>query len=182
MKRLLLLSFLCVGSVGAQSFDLPPRVYASPSSSVSSKASVSSGSSVMSASSVPTNSAGHMTSSHASSVSSATFPSVPYSSSSSAMPAFSPTGNRVILYGQIDQGFGYTQQRITGQHQGVPFSIRQSNSGMRSGVMGDSKVGIRAEQDLGGGSRVFIQIEEGFNGSSGARSKERGTHVIGIGG
>ncbi len=148
MKRLLLFSFLCVGSVGAQSFDLPPRKNASLSSSASS----------------------------------ATFPSVPYSSSSSAMPAFSPTGNRVILYGQIDQGFGYTQQRITGQHQGVPFSIKQSNSGMRSGIMGDSKVGIRAEQDLGGGSRVFIQIEDEFNGSSGMRSKERGTHVIGIGG
>ena len=174
MRKLLLLSFLCVGTVGAQSFDLPPRIHASPSSSMSSSTSVSSV--------VPITSIGQTTGAYSSSVSSATFPSVPYSSSSSAMPAFSPTGNRVILYGQIDQGFGYTQQRITGQHQGVPFSIKQSNSGMRSGVMGDSKVGIRAEQDLGGGSRVFIQIEDEFNGSSGMRSKERGTHVIGIGG
>ena len=93
-----------------------------------------------------------------------------------------PADGGVILYGRVDQGYGYTQQRISGSHQGVPFSIKRSDAGVRSGVMNDAKVGIRAEQSLGGGNKVFIQIEENFNGATGTPLKERGTTVIGIGG
>lgn len=110
---------------------------------------------------------------------------VPIPSNSTApasRPNFVPADGGVILYGQVDQGWGYTRQSTTGEHQGVPFSIKQSNSGMRSGAKGDSKVGIRAEQSIGGGNKVFIQIEEQFDGATGTPLKERGTTVIGIGG
>lgn len=102
--------------------------------------------------------------------------------SSTSRPNFVPADGGVILYGRVDQGYGYTQQRISGSHQGVPFSIKRSDMGVRSGVKNDSMVGIRAEQSLGGGNKVFIQIEENFNGATGTPLKERGTTVIGIGG
>ncbi len=134
-------------------------------------------------SSVITPSSTALSASMQSSISSAT-PSLASSSvaSSTSRPNFVPADGGVILYGRVDQGYGYTQQRISGSHQGVPFSIKRSDAGVRSGVMNDSMVGIRAEQSLGGGNKVFIQIEENFNGATGTPLKERGTTVIGIGG
>lgn len=96
--------------------------------------------------------------------------------------AFAQSDSQLILYGQLDQGLGYSRQVITAQDNGIPFAIKQSNTGGRSGVIGDSMVGLRAEQPIGGGNKIFIQLEERFDIGTGKSLKDRGTSVIGIGG
>ena len=206
MKKLLFLALCLMNIASAQSIELAPggsvasasagsvstfnpalspqagALFSSSTQPVFIPSSVSSAS-TFSASTLPSVIApGSRTSS--ASLSSSSNPTLPTatSSGSTSHPNFVPADGGVILYGRVDQGYGYTQQRITGQHQGVPFSIKRSDMGVRSGVKNDSMVGIRAEQSLGGGNKVFIQIEENFNGATGTPLKERGTTVIGIGG
>ncbi|MBK1780912.1 porin [Advenella sp. WQ 585] len=92
------------------------------------------------------------------------------------------------LYGTLDGGF-YSHSSKTQGHfihpgtsQSTPFSIRSQNSGIGSGLKDESKIGLRGSHNIGGGNRIFFELEEEIDIATGHRSRDRGTRVIGIGG
>lgn len=66
----------------------------------------------------------------------------------------------VTLFGVIDQGIDYTNNAGTG-----------SAWKMQSGDASSSRWGLKGTEDLGGGLNAVFQLENGFDGSSGALSQ-----------
>lgn len=91
------------------------------------------------------------------------------------------------FYGKLDGGF-YSRSSKTEGHftqpngKSSPFSIKSGSSGIGGGLQDESRVGLRGSHDLGGGNRVFFQLEEDIDIATGHRSRDRGIRVIGIGG
>lgn len=67
-----------------------------------------------------------------------------------AAPAFAQ--NSVTLYGVIDAGITYTNNS-------AGHSLVQAQSGVAQG----SRWGLKGSEDLGGGTKVIFQLENGFN-------------------
>jgi len=61
----------------------------------------------------------------------------------------------VTLYGIIDTGFNY--QKRSGE----------SNVGIDSGLMSNSRWGLRGSEDLGNGTKAFFVLESGFSSDTG---------------
>lgn len=92
------------------------------------------------------------------------------------------------LYGALDGGYRYHAGKTQGHFtqpstgQSTPFSIRSQSSGMASGLKNDSKIGLRGTHEIGGGNRIFFELEEEVDIATGRRARDRGVRVIGIGG
>jgi|GEM_PF-2773005 len=92
------------------------------------------------------------------------------------------------LYGTLDGGYHYHSSKAQGRFthpdtgQSTPFSIRSQDSGIASGLKNDSKIGLRGSHEIGGGNRIFFELEEDVDIATGRRGRDRGTRVIGIGG
>jgi len=92
------------------------------------------------------------------------------------------------LYGTLDGGYRYHAGKTQGHFtqpstgQSTPFSIRSQSSGMASGLKNDSKIGLRGTHEIGGGNRIFFELEEEVDIATGRRARDRGVRVIGIGG
>lgn len=92
------------------------------------------------------------------------------------------------LYGTLDGGYRYHSSKTQGDFthpdtgQSTPFSIRSQSSSIGSGLKNDSKIGLRGSHEIGGGNRIFFELEEDVDIATGRRGRDRGTRVIGIGG
>jgi predicted porin len=72
----------------------------------------------------------------------------------------------VTLYGVVDSGYGYTNfKRDTAAGQ-----YTRHGSGMRDGVVGGDRFGLRGSEDLGDGLRAIFALEQGYNLSNGTAS------------
>ena len=67
----------------------------------------------------------------------------------------------VTLYGIVDQGLSYFSNAATGDGSGHPV-LR-----LVSGVMQQSRFGLRGSEDLGAGLKTIFVLENGFDASSG---------------
>lgn len=70
------------------------------------------------------------------------------------------------MYGVIDLGMEYLSN--AGPDGGAVLR-------MQSGGMSTSRLGLRAEEDLGGGDKVFVQLENGFHPDTGEMSDRHAT-------
>ena len=92
------------------------------------------------------------------------------------------------LYGTLDGGYRYHSSKTQGHFthpdtgQSTPFSIRSQSSSIGSSLKNDSKIGLRGSHEIGGGNRIFFELEEDIDIATGRRGRDRGTRVIGIGG
>lgn len=75
-----------------------------------------------------------------------------------AAPAAAASPQGVTLYGRIDLGVEYINN--AGPDGGA--ILRMSPSGTST-----SRIGLRAEEDLGGGNKAFVQLESGFRPDTG---------------
>ncbi|GAA0529851.1 porin [Pigmentiphaga daeguensis] len=69
--------------------------------------------------------------------------------------------SNVTLYGLVDAGFSYAK-----------LEGKQSVTGINSGLMGQSRWGIRGSEDIGGGLKAIFTLENGFE-------VDRGTEIGG---
>ena len=97
-----------------------------------------------------------------------------------------PSAHAIKLYGQFDQGLSYQHQSRQGQANGIPFSTNQHSIGVQS-FKDQSYVGIYAEEPLGKGNKVFIQLEHELGDFTPSGLSPKGGEVfdkavIGIGG
>jgi len=82
----------------------------------------------------------------------------------------------VTLYGVVDGGIGY--ERLKGSVAGVDadgdvfgyyaregrsYSVRNTRTGLLSGVQRGNRWGLRGSEDLGNGLRMIFQLESGFD-------------------
>jgi len=70
--------------------------------------------------------------------------------------------SNVTLYGIVDAGFNYT--KLEGQ---------ASRKGIDSGLMGQSRWGIRGSEDIGNGLKAIFTLESGFNADDGSQLQNR---------
>ncbi|AZG09144.1 porin [Pigmentiphaga sp. H8] len=70
--------------------------------------------------------------------------------------------SNVTLYGLVDAGFNYS--KIEGN---------DSRMGIDSGLMGQSRWGIRGSEDIGGGLKAIFTLENGFNVDNGQQTQGR---------
>ncbi|TAL94349.1 MAG: porin [Paraburkholderia sp.] len=71
-----------------------------------------------------------------------------------AVPVFAQSS--VTLYGVIDEGFNYTNN-VGGKH----------DYELQSGYAQGSRWGLKGAEDIGGGTKVIFQLENGFNLNNG---------------
>ncbi len=82
----------------------------------------------------------------------------------------------VTLYGVVDAGYAYSQQKVDGkQWKGQPSSAhyRKTSSGLNDGVvsgMAGSRFGLRGSEDLGDGLRAIFTLEKGVNIANGGNA------------
>ena len=69
----------------------------------------------------------------------------------------------VTLYGKIDTGFMYTNQKTDGAKSTNKFE-------MKSGITGGSRWGIKGSEDLGNGYKVGFLLESAINSDTGSGS------------
>ncbi|HTI16365.1 MAG TPA: porin [Trinickia sp.] len=77
-----------------------------------------------------------------------------------ATPAFAQSS--VTLYGLIDTGLTYVNNNTNSSGRGVGAVWA-----MQSGVVQGSRWGLKGSEDLGGGTKVIFQLENGFDVNSG---------------
>ncbi|TDV19423.1 porin [Paraburkholderia caballeronis] len=81
------------------------------------------------------------------------------------VPAIASAQSSVTLYGIIDEGISYTSNVATAN----PDGSVSGHSAIRlmSGVMQQSRWGLRGVEDLGGGLKTVFVLENGFDASTG---------------
>ncbi|GFN25004.1 porin [Achromobacter denitrificans] len=77
------------------------------------------------------------------------------------LAAVSAGDSSVTLYGLIDMGFR------------TDSNDHQSRSSIESGIAGQSRWGLRGQEDLGNGLKATFQLESGFNGANGSNTQGR---------
>lgn len=69
----------------------------------------------------------------------------------------------VTLYGLVDTGYGYTQQKSSTDG----FEYKERQIGARQSVKNGSRWGMKGVEDLGNGTSAIFQLESGFNSGDG---------------
>ncbi|OLL28218.1 porin [Burkholderia sp. SRS-W-2-2016] len=82
-----------------------------------------------------------------------------------AAPAFAYAQSSVTLYGIVDQGLSYFSNAATTNANGSVSG--HSAVRLLSGVMQQSRWGLRGSEDLGGGLKTIFVLENGFDASTG---------------
>ena len=72
----------------------------------------------------------------------------------------------VQLYGVVDEGFIYTNTKVTDQKSDNQFQL---GSGLNLG----SRWGLKGTEDLGNGYKVGFKLESGFNADTGTLQENR---------
>jgi predicted porin len=80
-------------------------------------------------------------------------------------PALAHAQSAVTLYGIIDEGLSYTSNAATVNSNGSVSG--HSAVRLLSGVMQQSRWGLRGSEDLGGGMKAIFMLENGFDASTG---------------
>lgn len=73
----------------------------------------------------------------------------------------------VTLYGLLDVGYGYSQQKTSGDG----WSVKDRNIGARNNVKNGSRWGMKGIEDLGNGTSAIFQVEGGFNVGDGTAAQ-----------
>ncbi|RZF26221.1 porin [Paraburkholderia sp. UYCP14C] len=82
-----------------------------------------------------------------------------------AMPACVHAQSSVTLYGIVDEGISYFSNAATTAANGTVSG--HSAVRLLSGVMQQSRWGLRGSEDLGGGMKTIFVLENGFDASTG---------------
>ncbi len=72
----------------------------------------------------------------------------------------------VTVYGLLDYGYGYSQQRNATGTTGTTIT-NQNTSGFQGNGESTSRIGFRGTEDLGGGTRAFFTVEAALNTDQG---------------
>ncbi|WP_302544497.1 porin, partial [Sutterella wadsworthensis] len=72
----------------------------------------------------------------------------------------------VQLYGVVDEGFIYTNTKVTDEKSDNQFQL---GSGLNLG----SRWGLKGTEDLGNGYKVGFKLESGFNADTGTLQENR---------
>jgi predicted porin len=72
----------------------------------------------------------------------------------------------VTVYGLLDYGYGYSQQRNATGTAGTTIT-NQNTSGFQGNGESTSRIGFRGTEDLGGGTRAFFTVEAALNTDQG---------------
>jgi predicted porin len=87
-----------------------------------------------------------------------------------SLPVFAYAQQSVTLYGTVDVGFLYTSKSVdpsTGKNAGANFQLINSGSSR-------SVFGLRGVEDLGGGTKLKFQLENGFSVTNGGYDNSNG--------
>ncbi len=74
----------------------------------------------------------------------------------------------VTLYGVVDSGYGYEQFRFKGSGD----RARATRSGLNDGYLKSNRWGIKGSEELGRGTRLIFQLEQGFSLNTGQAAKD----------
>ena len=74
----------------------------------------------------------------------------------------------VTLYGLVDAGYGYKQQKSSSDG----WSVKDRNIGARNNVKNGSRWGMKGVEDLGNGTSAIFQLEGGFTPGDGRQAQD----------
>jgi len=80
----------------------------------------------------------------------------------------------VTVYGLLDYGYGYSQQRSATGAAGTTVT-NLNTSGFQGNGESTSRIGFRGTEDLGGGTRAFFTVEAAINTDQGGILNSGGT-------
>lgn len=80
-------------------------------------------------------------------------------------PAAALANSSVTLYGLVDAGYAYKNQKTTfsGDTGATTGSIKQRTMGVRNGLRNGNRWGMKGKEDLGNGTSAIFTLESGFN-------------------
>ena len=78
----------------------------------------------------------------------------------------------VTLYGLVDGGVGYTNQKTTFSGDFGSGSYKDRGFGFKSGVKNGNRWGLKGTEDLGNGTSAIFQLESGFTLGDGRSAQD----------
>lgn len=77
----------------------------------------------------------------------------------------------VTLYGLVDGGVGFTNQKTTWNYGNQSGSFKNREVGFKSGVKNGNRWGLKGTEDLGNGTSAIFQLESGFDLGTGQQAQ-----------